>query len=686
MLQHNSSRNQIHFTLARAQEAGSRQVGTFLVFYDFIVSSTIPFCRNDYSIEVWNLANGPFLERSIPGKWHESVEAICWVGSRLFSIGLSGDGLKEWDLATLTPKRRLLLTGERGICMDYHKATGILAIGTEEGIINLFDTSDDDLQFSRLLDRQDHRISCCKFNDAGDKLASGSLDAVKVWNVQTGQVLHKMSTGRSEVNQETIVWCIDILDDFTIITGDSRGRVTFWDGNLGSQIDYVLASTSDIMCLSVSQDRKSFFCSGVEQILRKFTHVKTMKGGNEVEQWVKCSKRAKVHTHDVLAMITMGNDQLISGGIDGFLSFVSQDFKNVEKVGPFLKRPFAEVANESRLILMKYVNYMEVWKLASGNKLAVDRNKYAKPEKLFEDDEDDVVVPDAVASPQTENKIYRMSEFPEKLLELRTKDDEMIVSCAISSDGHWIAYSTINAIRLFRFGVQGNSKPMLKLVKQVPSQFKSCVNMVFSKDSSSLIIVKNDGQCSVFDLDAESVEHKETFSIQEHHSDLIHLVEISSCSKFLVLAGLCNTISIWNLKRNKWTHTQTLPKYACPATSLSIRSGQPILVVSFSDNKLIEFNLDENMIQFSTKLPETSNKVGSIVTNVCLDPRNQNAIIFARNNSIHVLEKSSTKESTKKAKTLTANSDCNTKTVKTFNTVSSTGDIHSIITHSSLSF
>lgn len=584
-------------------------------------------------------------------------------------MGVSGDGLKEWDLVTLTPKRILLLTGEKGICIDYHRDTGFIAVGTEEGIINIFDTNDDDLQFTRLLDRQDHRISCCKFNDAGDKLASGSLDAVKVWNVQTGQVIHKMSTGRAEATQETIVWCVDILADFTIVTGDSRGRITFWDGNIGSQIDYVLVSSSDIMCLSVSKDRKSFYCSGVEQVLRKFTRVKTSKNGNDIEQWVKTYKRAKVHTHDVLSMITVGDDQMISGGIDGFLSFVSHDFRKIERVGPFLKRPFVEVAEEGRLLLLKYVNYIEVWKLAKGGKIAEERKTRNCKEKLFDDNEEDEEPIEPNPSLPTPNKLYRMSEFPEKLLELRSKDDEMIVSCAISSDGHWIAYSTIASIRVFRFGVQKNSKPMLQLMKNVPGQFTACVNMVFAKDSNTLIIVKNDGECSVFDLESELVEHKETFSIREHHSDLIHLVTMSSCSKYLALASLCNTITIWNLKRNKWTHSQTLPKYSCPATSVCIRKNQPVLVASFPDNKIIEFNLDENFIQFSTKLPDES-KYDTAVTNVCLDPRNDNAIIYAKNNGINVLEKNSTEDTNKKAKLVNADSHYKTKAVKTFNTVS----------------
>lgn len=670
MLQHCSSRDQEPGLQLRIKEARSCEVRITLVLFIKLRSTIInnvsstPL-RNDSSIEIWDLANAPFFERVIPGKCESTVEVICWAGSRLFSVGLSGDGLKEWDLTTSTPKRSLLLTGEKGICMDYHPATETLVVGTEEGIVNVLDLSNDNLQYVRVLDRQDHRIICCKFNDAGDKLVSGSIDAVKVWNVRTGQVIHKMSTGRTDPNQETIVWCIDVLNNFTIVTGDSRGKVTFWDGNLGTQIDYVLASQADVMCLSVSEDRKSFFCSGIEQILKKYTLVVISKAGSEVEQWVKSNKRSKIHTHDVLSMVTIGNDTLISGGVDGFLSFGTQDFKHFERSGPFLKRPFAEIANEGRLILLKYVNYLEVWKLASGNELE-------EPEREMSDDgmfdEPDVFKP-IVATQQT-NSLYKIADFPEKFLELRSKRDEMIVCCAISNDGRWIVYSTMSSIRLFCFEIEENSKPKLKLMKRVPKELEACVNMTFSKNSKTLLTVKNNGHCSVFHLAADVIEHRDSIDTSEHHSDLIHLITISSCSKYLVLSSLCKNTTVWNLKKNKWAYVKTLPRYSCPATSLCIRKNQPALVVSYSDNKLLEFNLDGHFIQFAASLSENSSSVESAVTNICLDPRNPEAIILCRSQGIHVLLKNSEKASNKKAKVTTdADEGYSLKLVKKFDTV-----------------
>ena len=199
------------------------------------------------------------------------MESIGWAGKRLFSVGLLSTGLTEWNLKTLQPKRNLLLTGTSAFCLDINREQSCVAVGTEEGYLNVFDISDDELQFGKILDKQEGRIICCKFDHTGKFLVTGSLDALRVFNVETGHVIHKMTTGRTEAKQETIVWCLEVLSDFTILSGDSRGRVTVWDGNLGSQKDWVQALRADVLCLSVSKDEKSFFCSGVEQSLKKYT-------------------------------------------------------------------------------------------------------------------------------------------------------------------------------------------------------------------------------------------------------------------------------------------------------------------------------------------------------------------------------------------------------------------------------
>lgn len=55
-----------------------------------------------------------------------------------------------------------------------------------------------------------------------------------MWNVQTGQAISRMSVSRR--GKETIVWCLAVLSDDILVSGDSHGRLTFWDGALGEQV------------------------------------------------------------------------------------------------------------------------------------------------------------------------------------------------------------------------------------------------------------------------------------------------------------------------------------------------------------------------------------------------------------------------------------------------------------------
>lgn len=541
--------------------------------------------------------------------------------------------------------------------MDYHKGSGMLVVGTEEGIINVFDTSDDDLQFSKLLDRQDHRIVCCKFNATGDRLISGSIDAVKVWNVTTGHVIHKMSTGRVNMHNETIVWSVEVLKDLTIVTGDSRGRLTFWDGNLGTQIDWVQASVADILCLAVSSDEKQIFCSGVEQLVRKYMKISNTKENQGRDQWIRCAKKYRLHSHDIMAMTSINDDEIITSGIDGFLTRCDYDLKIIERLGPFLRNPFAKISQDARLIMMMYTNYLEIWKLATGSDEEEEEEKMYQSESETEENE---ILNAFKPKPSVANNL-KITSFPEKFLELRSQKDEMILTTAISSSGKWIAYSTENSIRFFHFDIE-NGKPKLTRVKTLPEELQPCTQMAFSKDF--LITINND-KCSIFDL-SSSIEHLQTIDLENYHRDLIHLLEVSQCGKYFAISSLCNNISVWCLKKGKYNHVKNLPQHSCPATSMKFHTKLPVLVIAFSDNKICEYNLEEFIINDSITFGDATKNA---IAHICLDPNNPNAIIFNQNHSIVVANKSSNNEnemaerSKKKKKTEATKSEA-PKTIK----------------------
>lgn len=322
--------------------------------------------RDDASIEIWNIQHAPYLQQTIAGSSVASIEAISWCGNRLFSTGLTGE-LIEYDLRTQQAKQKLLLTGNAAWCMDISRQRTQLIVGTDSGFLNLYDVSEEnEINFVKVFDKQDGKILCCKFDPTGEFVATGSADAIRLWELKTGHAIYKMSVGRTEAKKETIVWSLQVLKDLVIIAGDSRGYITVWDGKLGAQIDNFQATTcGDILAVTVNEDESIFACAGINPKIRFFALTEVKRGDAVTKSWVKFFQRS-VHEHDVKTLQFVGS-RIFSGGVDGYLGLSnSSKIKGTQatsRYGPFLESPSSVLAAEKRVLLLKYPNYLEVWRL-----------------------------------------------------------------------------------------------------------------------------------------------------------------------------------------------------------------------------------------------------------------------------------------------------------------------------------
>lgn len=322
--------------------------------------------RDDASIEIWNIQHAPYLQQTIAGSSIASIEAIAWCGNRLFSTGLTGE-LTEWDLRTQQSKHKLLLTGNAAWCMDINRQNTHLIAGTDSGFINVYDVSyENEVNFVKVFDKQDGKILCCKFDPTGDFVATGSADAIRLWELKTGHAIYKMSVSRSEAKKETIVWSLQVLKDLVIIAGDSRGYITIWDGKLGAQIDNFQATTvGDVLAVAVNDDETIFACAGINPKIRLFALTEVKRNDTVTKSWVKFFQRS-VHEHDVKALQFVGN-RIFSGGVDGYLGLSNSSkikgTQEISRYGPFLEPPSSVLAAEKRVLLLKYPNYLEIWRL-----------------------------------------------------------------------------------------------------------------------------------------------------------------------------------------------------------------------------------------------------------------------------------------------------------------------------------
>lgn len=90
-------------------------------------------------------------------------------------------------------------------------------------------------------------------------------------------------------------------------------------------------------------------------------------------------------------------------------------------------------------------------------------------------------------------------------------------------------------------------------------------------------------------------------------------MEVSSCGKYLVLASLCNNVIVytWSVKKagkrkaGEWQHHMTLPQYEYPAATISIHPQHTNrLVITYTNSKLIEYDLKEFSFTYSSFIPQ----------------------------------------------------------------------------------
>ncbi|OXU18958.1 hypothetical protein TSAR_000015 [Trichomalopsis sarcophagae] len=600
-------------------------------------SKKLALARSDNSIEIWNIGNAPFIESSIAGQAENSIEAILWIGSRLFTCGLRGM-ITEYDLTTLSIKNEVTVTGGAAWCMDINRDQTHLAVGTEDGYINTFFITDESLMYEKIFDKQKGRILCIKWDNTGEMIFSGSVDTVRVWNASSGHAIHKMITARKDAKKETIVWCLAVSNDNMIISGDSRGTLSVWDSNMGTLIESHDSHAADILAVTMSHDKKMIYCAGVDPVIRTFSKVVVKSTGRA--QWVRGIER-RLHIHDVRALIE-ANGKLYSAGVDGYLAQSSYPPKILVKYPPLLQPPCVHACPKSRSILLRYHNYLEIWKLGMAVKNTQD-----------------------IKQP---GYLHELKKEPAKLLQLKSKSDENIICCATTKDARVIVYSTESLLRVFSFNVTDGIAELSKQHSDVPK--KRVQKMLFSPNDKLFVTVNNEGNGNVVTLYKVNQEYYLTyhgsFITDNEQIKNVGLVCFSPDDKYLVISDCDSHIVIYNIQDdlsagppNSWP----LPKYSCPPTAMAVQNNTNNLVVVYSDHKIIEYSIPRRKYtEFSKnlqgRLPTQWLARHFPITNISFDGNNENIIIVHDDTTVFVINKcSDLPNSTAKIPKL-ENSDC----------------------------
>ena len=313
--------------------------------------------RANGDIEIWNPLKGAWYQETVlRGGKDRSIEGLVWTQDpsevdnngyrspgklRLFSIGYS-TAVTEWNIALGAPIRhssgnygeiwcmaaqptaagpaKSATVGKSNQDEDAGTQTQKIAVGCADGAIILFDTSDGQLDFTRVLARpskKKSRVLSITFQNRHTIVAGHADSTIRVYDIRNAQQIRNLTLGAGPRSgpKETLVWSVKCLNDGTIVSGDSTGTLSFWDGKNQALLQRIKSHEADILEVAVSADGQSVFSGGMD---RRTTLYRRLEGGGSGGRvrWAKVTHQ-RMHRHDVKAMAiheTKNMSIMASGG------------------------------------------------------------------------------------------------------------------------------------------------------------------------------------------------------------------------------------------------------------------------------------------------------------------------------------------------------------------------------------
>ncbi|GFN75170.1 cirhin-like, partial [Plakobranchus ocellatus] len=498
-------------------------------------------------------------------------------------------------------------------CLAKNSKGDKVAAGTEDGCVVLFDVSED-LQFLRGFAKQEGRIlSLAWFDQDGESIIiSGSINIIRQWSVKSGQPISRMTLGK-RFEQDTIVWCVTVTRDFTIISGDSRGIVTFWNGKEATQLKTFHCHKADVLSLCKSEDEREVFSGGVDAALVQFS-LCSADHMTERKRWVHQPLHWR-HTHDIRALAYHGG-YLVSGGVDTNL-FVAKlrGMKRVLNVAPVPKHGLISIARDKNFVQLQYNTHIEVWRLGAASTPASE---------------------ECGMLPLTQKHL--------KLVLLKARPDCEIICSNISASGTVLGFSDSRGIRVFSLAVEDNEScvsprvTLQRVITMSPHMLPAHL-MAFTPTGSHLVAVLTSGDLVVANLatgETNQVEHRRTDAP-------IHRLCVSPDGEKFATASLDHSVRVYRVVTCECLCS--CPVLQSQVSAVAFSPHSPTLVIAYSNHSIYEFDIDEKEFtpwsrENSSRFPSNWMKPLRHIIGISFIPGAASKIVVHTDSSFSVVDKS----------------------------------------------
>lgn len=578
--------------------------------------------RMDGSIEI--LGNW-YKEKVIPADKDRSVEALAWVGNRLFSAGFSGEVI-EYDLLRLAPKAKAHCNAGSIWCMVKNSSNTRLAVGTDGGAVVLFNIENNDLEYLKAFSKQEGRILCLDWHVSEDVIVTGGVNNIRVWSVNSGIAIERFTLKRNKI-RDVYVWCIKILMDMTVVSGDSHGRITFWDSKFGTELQCIWTHKADVLCLAVNRDENLVVGSGVDASIVHITnmnsdsapHHKRAKGkhggivsGKSHDMWTRSSV-LHFHFHDIRDALFVGN-QLVLGSMDTNLTVVTSPTRFM-KISGLPHKQLVHTAKDANVLLLQYPTYLEVWKLGHSS----------------------------VERVGTEKEILPLDSHPVKQIQIASKNNKAIVCSTISNNAKLLAYSTVDQSRIYCIKLPADQskseKPSVERLADFSNELPPAHQMIFTPDGTKFILATDVGTLQIHNFKQNEVT---CINPAKGITDSIHLLEVSSDGQYVATGNGSGEVHVFATMSGE--HVTTVPVRKYLPTAISFHPNKPVLFLAYSDLEIHEYCYTKNDYTMWSKQgrrnfhPQWLQR-NSKITDLMYNPNNENQLIIYDEKMICVLDK-----------------------------------------------
>ncbi|KAG0498662.1 hypothetical protein HPP92_002972 [Vanilla planifolia] len=457
----------------------------------------------------------------------------------------------------------------------------LLALACDDSCVRLYSAETDDLTYRRSSPRVSGRILSVTWSFDAKLLFAGSSDGlIRCWNASTFQEFYRVTVGLGGLGSgpELCILSLLFLRCGTLVSGDSSGSVQFWDSKLGTLLQAHTYHQGDVNALATAPSNNRLFSAGSDGQVILYKRTSNANDLDDIKlsadiamNWIYVSY-IRAHTHDVRALTMafpissevsysvdkaskkprhkrsvkftyhkwahLGVPMLISGGDDTKLfAYSAQEFT---KFSPH------DICPAPQRVLVQMVHNTVI----DGASMVLAQH----------DAQLDVLLVKSDHTPPCGAPIGRKA-ISQVIAHVKSKGSRKITSSTISNNGNLFAYSDRVKPCLFELNKPKSCKSAWSVNKlALPRRMPSAHCMVFTADSSKLILSGHDRKIYVSDVKSAELVH--IFLPQRKENDIssmpseppITRMFASSDGQWLAAINCFGDIYVFNLEtcRQHW--------------------------------------------------------------------------------------------------------------------------------------